>query len=130
SARGGQRADQRVGDLRGGPFLYLRSLRVSVDEARELRQAGDPAVVAGDVRDVRAPVERNEVVLADRVERDVADEDHLVVVGFERDDEVARRILREPREDFGVHLGDARGRTHQTVAVGVFPDREQDLAYG
>ena len=91
---------------------------------------GDATVVSRDVRDVRAPVERNEVVLADRVQRDVAHEHHLVVVGLERDDEMARRILRQAGADLRVHLGDARRRAQQAVAVGIFADRGEDLAHG
>ena len=48
-----ERVDHRVGDLRGEPLLHLRALGEPVDEPGELRQAGDAAVVAGDVRDVR-----------------------------------------------------------------------------
>ena len=82
-------------------------LRETVDEARQLRQTGDAAVVARDVRDMRMPVERREMVLALAVERDVAHHHHLVVVRFERDDQVARRVLVQTAEDLGVHLGDA-----------------------
>ena len=37
------------------------------------------------------------------IERDVADHDHLVVVGLERDGQVLGRVLVEPREDLLVH---------------------------
>ena len=62
--RGASGVDDRVGDLGGEPLLHLRPLRVAVDEAGDLREPGDAAVVAGDVRDVGAAVEREEVVLA------------------------------------------------------------------
>ena len=87
-----------------------------------------PSVVR-DVRDVRVTVEGREMVLAHRVERDVAHHHHLVVLRFERDDEVARRILVQAAADLGVHLGDTLGvRPKQAVAVGILADREQDLA--
>ena len=77
--------------------------------ARDLGQADDPA--ARDVGDRGRPEERQQVVLAQRVERDVLDDDHLAVVDVEdravdeplRVDVVAGRQL-------GVHPVDALGR--------------------
>ena len=123
-----ERGDDRVGDLRREPLLHLRPLRVAVDEARDLREAGDAAVVAGDVRDVGAAVEREEMVLAVRVQRDVAHHDHLVVIGFEGDREVAGGILVQAARDLAVHLRDARRCAREPVAIGVFTDGEQQLA--
>ena len=72
-----QRFHQRVGDLPGQALLHLGAPRVSLDEARELRQAGDDTA-ARDVAHVRAAVEGQQVVFAHRVEGDVADQDQLV----------------------------------------------------
>src|SRR5205085_2645240 len=58
-----------VGDLRGQPLLHLEAAGEVVDHPRELREAHDP--VARDVGHVRYPDEREQVVLAERVERDV-----------------------------------------------------------
>ena len=58
--------DERVGDLGGEPLLHLRPAGEALDEPRDLREAGDAAVVAGDVRDVGHAVERGQVVLARR----------------------------------------------------------------
>ena len=63
---------QRVGDLPGQPLLHLRAAGEPVHQPRQLRQSGDPAVVAGDVPDVRHAVERHQVMLAAGVELDVA----------------------------------------------------------
>ena len=52
-----QLAHQRVGDLRGQPFLHLRPLGVKIHQPRDFRQPGDPAVLTGDIADVRHPVE-------------------------------------------------------------------------
>ena len=41
-----------------------------------------------------------------------------------------RRILVQPAEDLGVHLGDAPRRAQQAVAVGILADRDEDLAHG
>ena len=45
-----------------------------------------------------------------RVQRDVADHDHLVVVGALDDGDELRRVLPDPREDLAIHPRDARGR--------------------
>src|SRR5690242_10026491 len=124
-----QHLDHRVGDLRREPLLHLRSAGVALDQAGELRQTRDPAVVAGDVRHVRHAVERHQMVLARRVEGDVADHHHLVVTGLERDGEVLCRVLAEPDEDLLVHARHATGRGPQTVAVGILTDRHQDLPH-
>src|SRR5262249_28566603 len=91
---------------------------------------GDPAVGAGDVRDVRLAVERNEVVLADREHCDVTHHHHLVVVGLERDDEVPARVVGEATRDLLVHARDPARRAEQTVTFRVLADRDQDLAHG
>ena len=66
-----------VGDLLGQPLLHLRAVREQLDHPGQLGQPEDP--VAGQVADVRHADERQQVVLADRPDRDVAGEDELVV---------------------------------------------------
>ena len=97
---------------------------------RQLREPGDAAVVTGYVHDVHTPVERGEVMLAERVQRDVPHQHHLVVVRLERDDQMLRRVFVQPTAHLGVHLGNTARSTQQAVAVGILADREQDLAYG
>ena len=65
--------DERVGDLLAHPLLHREAARVEADESRQLRDADD--LVARDVRDVRGAVERQRVMLAQRVERDRAFDD-------------------------------------------------------
>ena len=50
---GSSTSTERVGDLGRQPLLHLRARGEAVDEPGDLRQAGDPAVVARDVGDVR-----------------------------------------------------------------------------
>ena len=100
--------DQRVGDLGGEALLHLGPAGEALDQPGDLRQPGDPAVVARDVRDVGHAVERREVVLARAEERDVAHHHHLVVVRLERHREVLARVLVQAREDLLVHRRDAR----------------------
>ena len=118
-----------VGDLAGEALLHLGAAGVAVDQAGELRQAGDAAVVAGDVGEVGPADERHEVVLAQRREGDVAHQDHLVVMGLEGDLEVMVGVLEQPAEDLGVHGGDALGRALQAVAVGILADGDEDLPH-
>ena len=69
-------------------------------------------------------------MLAQRVHRDVAHHDHLVVVGFEHGGEVLRRLLMEPGTDLRIHAGHPVGGVEQSVAIGILTDREQDLPDG
>ena len=86
-----------IGDLDGELLLHLGPAAVALDEAGDLREAGDPAVVAGDVGDVRLPAEGDEVVLAHALQRDVAHHDHLVVARLEGDGEVLGGVVVEAR---------------------------------
>ena len=112
---------EEVGDLLGQPLLDLEPARVHLDDPRDLRQP-DHAPVR-DVGDVGVAEERQQVVLAQRVERDVPHDDHLRVVDLEhravdqplRVDVVARGELR-------IHPVDAVGRREQALAVGVLAD--------
>src|SRR6266511_3357351 len=104
--------------------------REHFDEPRELRQPGDPTVVRRDVRDVRAPGERDQVMFTVAVQGNVAHHHHLVVVGFERRDDVAAGIFQQPAEDLLVHVGDPPRRVTQAVTVGVFADGLEDLPHG
>ena len=95
-----------VGDLRGEPLLHLRAPGVHLDQPGQLRQPGDAAVGAGDVADVRDTVERQQVVLADRHDLDVADEHQLLVVRLEGRGEHLGRVDPQAGEELGVGAGD------------------------
>ena len=82
----------------------------------------------GDVGHVGLADERDEVVLAERLHRDVPHHDHLVVAGLERDGQVGVGLLVEPEQHLGVHPGHPRRRVAQAVAVGVLADGLEDLA--
>ncbi len=82
-----------------------------------------------DVADVRDPVERNEVVLAGRVHLDVLDQHHLVVAEVEGGLQHVLGLHRQAREDLRVGTRDPGRGLLEPVAVGVLPDREQDLAH-
>ena len=73
-------------------------------------------------------VERKEVMLAHRVERDVADQDHLVVIRGECLD-VFSDITMQSREDFSIHAGNAVRRLLKSFSVRILADSDQDLSY-
>ena len=81
-------------DVAGQPLLRLQAAGEDLDDAGELRQADD-LVVGRVVGDVRLADERHHVVLAVGVERDVADEDH-VVVGADVLEGAVERLVRRP----------------------------------
>src|SRR5580700_10239492 len=119
-----------VGDLGRHALLDLEAAGVAVDEAGELGEAGDAAVLGRDVRDVGAAEERDEVVLAEGGEGDVTHHDHLVVLGREGDLEVTGRVVVEAGEELLVHGRDPVGRGEEAVAVGVLADGLEELVDG
>jgi hypothetical protein len=72
----------RFGDLVRQPLLDLQAPREDLDEPRDLAEADHLPV--REVGDVAAAEERQQVVLAQAVEVDVADDHHLVVVDGEQ----------------------------------------------
>ena len=108
---------QLVGDLHGHPLLHLEPLGVPVDEAGQLGEPAHAPRVARYVDDVGFADERQEVVLAKRRERDVADHHHLVVVDLELPVEVVARILVVADQQFAERAGDAGRRLGQSIAV-------------
>mmetsp|Transcript_29315 Transcript_29315/g.97021 ORF Transcript_29315/g.97021 Transcript_29315/m.97021 type:complete len:304 (-) Transcript_29315:16-927(-) len=114
-----------LGDLRREPLLHLQALREHVGDARELGQAQDLAV--GDVGDVALAEEGHDVVLAERVELDVLDEDHLaVVLGEDRAVEHVLEALRVARRAVHQQLGHAPRRVLEALAARVLAERVED----
>ena len=101
--RGREHLGDGVGDLGGHALLHLEPAGVAVDEAGQLGEPRDAAVLGRDVGDVGLADEGHQVVLAQRRERDVAHHDHLVVLGGEGDVEVAGRVVVQAREQLLVH---------------------------
>ena len=112
------------------PLLQLRTRRHLAHHARQLAQPGDVTVVTRDVGHVRAPVERQQMVLADRVEVDVLDEHHLaMVVSGDRREQLRRVGRADAGEDVDVHVGDPLRRLLQPRTVRVLADAFKDEAY-
>src|ERR671914_550554 len=113
---------QRVGDLAGHPLLHLRPPGVDVHQPGELGQPGDMPLFVGRVPHMRHAVERHQVMLTDRVDLDVLDQDHLVVIGVEHGVQDVRGPLSHPGELFGVRARHPGRGVDESVAIGVLPD--------
>ena len=120
-----QRLLEPVGDLRRHALLHLQIARVHVDDARELREPDDAR--SRDVPDVRDAGERQQVMLAEGVERDVADDDELVVLAVVRE---RRRFERLDGLELLVHSRDAAGRVAQRLVVEVVAEAGQQIGGG
>ena len=118
-----------TGHLRGQALLDLQASGVALDEAGQLGEAGDHAALLRYVGHVGHTEERQEVVLAERVDGNVADHDHLVVVDVELLDEVVGRILVEATAHLGVHAGHPGRGIPQPVAGRVLADGHEDLGH-
>ena len=105
-----------------GRFAKTSTTRASFDSP-QMRPS-----LARDVGHVGAAHERHEMVLADRVERDVAHEHHLLMALVEGHAEVLGRVLADAGEDLRVHVGDAARRVEQPLALRVLPDALEDQA--
>src|SRR5688572_25764380 len=120
---------EELGHLHGEPLLHLEALRVHVDDARDLRQPDHPA--ARQVADVRLADERQEVVLAEAEELDVAHDHHLVVVDAETravDQSVWIDVV--PRRQLVVHAPHPLRRADQPFALGILADLRQECPDG
>ena len=71
-----------LGDLVGHPLLQLQPAREDVDQPRNLAEADHLAV--RDVGDVALAEERQQVMLAQAVEVDVAHDHHLAIIDAEQ----------------------------------------------
>src|SRR6185295_14799597 len=116
------------GDLRGHALLHLQTPGVDLDQARQLREADD--VVLGDIGDLRLPEERQQVVLTEREEVDVAAKDHLgVVLDEERPVDDALGILMIAASEVLEGPSDSSRSFDQAFPVWILPDLLEDGAY-
>src|SRR5438552_974891 len=121
---GGERLVERLGDLPGQLLLELQAVREDLDEARDLAQTDDLAI--WQITHVDVPEERQHVVLAQTVEVDVLDHDHLVVVLVE--DRVGDHVLGTHAVAVGQLAQRARHpvrRGLQTLTLRVFAELDK-----
>src|SRR6185312_831757 len=114
-----QHAVNAVGDLGGQPLLYLQAPPERFDHPRELGDA-DHALVR-QVGNVDGPGDGRHVMLAGRLQRNVAQQDDVVVaVDFlERAAEQGIGVLLVARKPLLVGARDARRRVPQTLTRGL-----------
>ncbi len=126
-AHGLERFLDAVADLHRQPLLHLQAPGETLDYAGDLRESGDAPV--GDVGHVGLAVERQHVVLAERVELDVLDQHHLLVLLAEhgRADDFERVFVVALGEERH-RLGHPFGRLQKPLARRVLAQQTQDLA--
>ncbi|CRH70678.1 Uncharacterised protein [Chlamydia trachomatis] len=116
-----------VRDLRGQAFLNLGTTRVAFDDTCELRQASDLAT-ARNITDVCPTVEREQVVFADRVEGDVANQDKFVRSRLKLSTQVVARVFFQARKHFTPCACHPVRSSRQTFARRVLTDRNQQVS--
>ena len=79
---------------------------------------------------MRPSDERQQVVFAERVERNVANHHHLVVLDVECAEEVVGRFLVDAAAHLGVHARHPGGGLPEAVAIDVLADGLEDLVDG
>src|ERR1035441_7399952 len=94
---------QPAGDLDDESLLELEIAGEEVNHAGELGQAEDP--IGRQVGDVSDAMKRKHVVHAQRLERDVADQDELVVALVVRKRRQVKRLDRKSTRLNSSHLG-------------------------
>ena len=120
---------EELGDLLGQALLDLQATRVHLDDPWDLGQPDDPT--ARDIGDGCAAEERQQVVLAQRVERDVLDHHHLAVGDVvDRAIDQALGIHVVARGQLGVHPMHPFRGAGESLAIGVLADLGQDFADG
>src|SRR5918995_1638840 len=96
-------AVEPLGDVRGEPLLDLQVPSEQLDDAAELAEADQR--LAGEIADVCHSVERQQVMHAQRVKRDRAGDDQLVVALVGK----GGRPERPWRQQLGIRVSDAPG---------------------
>ena len=110
-----------VTNLLGQVFLHLQTMREDVHHAWYLAETHNVAI--GNIGHVNLAEERQDVVLAERVELDVLDHNHLVVVLMEHGRfEGGNRIHRIALGEFEEGACQPFRRTLQAFSCGVFAD--------
>src|SRR5216117_247712 len=123
-----QHLHQGIGHLVGEALLHLQPAGKHLDHAGNLRQAHEPAV--RQVRHVRLAEERQQVMLAQRVDLDVAHADEILVpLPIQRvTDDVGDGHVVATREPLERRLHPGRSLA-QALADGIFTELHEHLAH-
>ena len=60
-------------------------------------------------------IEREKVMLAHRIERDISEDHHLIVTLVELDLQIVSRILTQSSEHLRIHVGDSSRSVEQAI---------------
>ena len=113
-------------DLRRQALLYLQATSEDVDDAGELREPRDVAI--GDIPDVNLAEEGQHVVLTERVEVDILDDNHLTILLAEhRRAKDLLRIFACSRGEEAHGLSHTLGRLHQALTLGIVTQQAEYL---
>src|SRR5207248_11223164 len=104
----------RLGDLPRHPLLNLQASREALHQPRQL---ADPDHLPRQVADRGRAVERQQMVLAGRIERDAAEDDHLVARLLEGPSQDLRRVLAIPLGHLAPRLRYSAGCAAQPPAM-------------
>ena len=119
---------QRIRNLARQALLELGATGVSLDHPCQFGEAHDLAI--RDVSYVRLPDERQEVMLAHRVERYIPHEHHLVVIFLEARTQQQGRVHTKSRKEELVRPGEAFRSTLQALSVGILANGGEYLPDG
>ena len=114
-----------VGDLLSQALLHLQAARERFDDTRQFGQAED--ALTGQVPDVGDTVERQEVVLAERLKGDVPGEHEFVVALVVGE---GGEVEGAGREELGEGACDPPGRVDQVLGGRVVTQRHQERGHG
>ena len=121
--------DQRVGDLLGQTLLHLRPASIHLDQSGELAQPHHP-VLGGNIAHMGHAVERQQVMLAHRIQFDVLDQHQFVGIHVEVLLQHIGRGSLQTGEQLAARAGDTVRRFHQPLALGILANRLQEQTYG
>ena len=116
---------QQIGDRLRHSLLDLWAASDFIDDSRQLAESRDLAV--RNVRYVGDAGERKQVVFAHARERNVANQNHLVVSFREDDFQVSSRIDMQAAEHLGVHLRYASRRLLKPLPIRILANSRQDF---
>src|SRR5664280_206553 len=120
---------EKISDLRRQAFLHLRPLGKTVDDPGKFGKSDDLAPL-GDIGDMRLADERQQMMLTNGIERDIAHDDKfLVLLRLIEQFQELPWILFETGKDFSIHICNALRRLEKSLAVRVFPNCEQELTH-
>lgn len=117
-------------DLHGQAFLNLRAAGVAIDEAGEFGQTSDFTSRLWQVTNVCLSEKGDEMVLADRIEGNISDNDDFIVIDVEGLIDVGAWILGDAAADLSIHASHSGGSFSESVAIGIFTDCDEDFFNG